>query len=507
MNVVVVGDIGWQFLYHLGDEAMTEAAIDMLRDRQVDQITLVAGQPAVSEAFYGLPCVTRVGFKSGWSRRGNAGHLRKVATQLADATYDEKSIFAAIRDCDVVLIAGGGNMNSRDYHLLYERVAAKRIAEHFGKPLYVSSQTVGPMLLPEDRDLVVEIADYANAFGCREATTTALMRRHVARPDRVHHTLDDASVLTSDSKAREVVQELAGDKRFVVASFTNHHGSIWANRDSYYSDIAAACAAIASDNDVEVLLAPHAGSLDPAQTSRDQESNEIIAKLADSPRVRATRMITAREDVALIEAAVLSLSTRYHPTIFGPSAATPTIGIAPSYYSSIRMRGSMRNVGLERFVLPTSSMHLLRDAAREAIGKDESLARFLESARERALGFQHAWWDGLTDAMRTGSDVNFTATLEAEAYVPAGSWSAENEIIIPVFDNYAKTVDLSKELAGFLKDARESKKQLTASVEATQEKLTKAESDLEQSRATVSRYKNRKVVRLADKLGRMLPGR
>ncbi|WP_061962861.1 polysaccharide pyruvyl transferase family protein [Demequina aurantiaca] len=500
MNVVVVGDIGWQFLYHLGDEAMTEAAIDMLRERGVDAITLVAGEPHIAERFYGLPAVPRVRFKAAWTRARNDWRLKDVGRVLAEEDWDDMPIYPAIRDADAVLIAGGGNMNSRDYHLLYERVAAKRIAEHFGKPLYVSSQTVGPMLLPEDRELVVEIADYAQAFGCREETTTALMRRYVARPERVHHTLDDASVLTSDDKARKVVKELAGDEQFVVASFTNHHGSIWENRDTYYSDIAAACAAISADNDVDVLLAPHAGSLDSAQTSRDQESNEIIAELADSSRVRATRMITAREDVALIEAAVLSLSTRYHPTIFGPSAATPTVGIAPSYYSSVRMRGSMRNVGLERFVLPTSSMHLLRDAAREAIAKDVDLTHFLESARERARAFQNDWWDALASAMSAGAPVEFSATLESETYVPTGAWSAENEIITPVFDDYARSVDRSAELAASLENAREANEELSSALEVSQEKL-------ELSRATVERIKNRKVVKLADRLGRLLPGR
>jgi polysaccharide pyruvyl transferase WcaK-like protein len=492
MNVVILGDIGWQYLYHLGDEAMTEAAIDMLRDRGVDEITLVAAQPAVAEAFYGLPCVTRVGFKSTWSRAGNNGHLSRLTDTLA-GEIPEGTIFSAIRDCDSVLIAGGGNMNSRDYHLLYERLAAKRIAEHFGKPLYVTSQTVGPMLSEEDRDRVVEIADYALAFGCREATTAALVRQHVSHATRVHHTLDDATVLTADPRSRAAVGQLAGNKPFVVASFTNHPGTIWPDDATYYADIANACASIAGENDVDILLAPHAGSLDPSQTSRDQDSNEIIASLAATDRVRATRMITAREDVALIEASALSLSTRYHPTIFGPAAATPTIGIAPSYYSSVRMRGSMRNVGLERFVLPTSSMHLLGEAAAEAIAKDRSLSTFLDTTRERTHAFQHGWWNALAAAMVVAGEVDFADTLSPGMFLPQGDWSVTNETILPVFDDYAQSIDRSGVLAAELDTQRAANAQLTTALNASQE--------------AIARYKSRKVVRVANWLGRLQPGR
>lgn len=493
MNVVIIGNIGWQYLYHLGDEAMTEAAIDMLRNRGVSDITLVASEPPIAEAFYGLPSVSRIGFSRGWSRRGNDGHLKKVTIALADNTYDEGTVYSAIRDCDVVLIAGGGNMNTRDYHLLYERLATKRIAEHFGKPLYVSSQTVGPMLSPEDRELVVEIADYALGFGCRETTTAALLQEHVAYPERIHLTLDDAIVLAADDSAYKAVDELAGDGPFVVASFTDHHGTIWRDNASYYQDIAHACRTIAEYNNVDVVLAPHAGSLDSGETSRDQHSNDAIARLANSDRVRATRMITAREDVALIEKAALSLSTRYHPTVFGPAVATPTIGIAPSYYSSVRMRGSMSQVGLERFVLPTSSMHLVPDAAAEAIAQDTALTTFLNGSRDRASSFQHAWWDALAEAMRSAVEVVFDRSLATPHYEPQGEWSSVNQTIFPVFDDYAQAVDLSRALARTLADERMEHERVAGQLASTRDALT--------------RLRGHKVVRAAAWVGRKLPRR
>lgn len=493
MNVVIVGDIGWRYLYHLGDEAMTEAAIDLLGARGVDDITLVAGQPSVAQELYGHTAVPRVRFSADWSRARNDWRLKDVARVLEEQDWDDNPIYSAIRTCDAVLIAGGGNMNTRDYHLLYGRVAAKRIAEHFGKPLYVSSQTVGPALSPEDLDLVVEIADYARAFGCREATSASLMREHVAHPERIFHTLDDAILLESDAPARTAAEELAGAGPYVVASFTDHRGPMWKSKDAYRRDVAALCREIAQRCDVDVLLVPHAGSLNPKKHIRDQLSNTLIEELASSPRVRATRMVTAREDVALIENATLSISTRYHPLIFAAATATPAVAIAPSFYSSIRMRGAMRNIGFERFILPTSAKHLVIDAVMEAVAQSAALRTALVGASERALAFQNAWWDALTEAMRVGGDVTLKATLDpGGAYEPQGEWSVANEAIVPVYDEYAQVADRNRALTALLDEEKLAKDRLTE--------------ELASARASVARYQARKVIRAADwlrkKLGR-----
>ncbi|WP_061960869.1 polysaccharide pyruvyl transferase family protein [Demequina flava] len=484
MNVVIVGDIGWRYLYHLGDEAMTEAAVDMLRARGIDDLVLVAGEPSVATDFYKLPAVSRVGFKSSWSRSRNDRVLASVADTLAQEMLPPDSIYTAIRDSDAVVIAGGGNMNSRDYHLLYERVATARIAHHFSKPLYVTSQTVGPMLSDSDRALVVEIAEIALAFGCRESTSAALVRRHVKSPEKVHHTLDDAVVLASDDEARVQARELSGPGPYVVASFTDHHGTVWPNKKAYLRDLSILCRTIAEDHDVDVVLAPHAGSLDPSQKQRDQISNTAIVELAQSSRVRATRMITAREDVALVEGAALSLSTRYHPAIFAIATATPAIAIAPSYYSSIRMRGAMRNVGFERFAIPASAQHLLRDAVGEALSRTDRYTTALRTASVYSRELQSRWWDALVASIQGVAPVKFDEGPGAATYAPSGQWSHDVETIVPIFDNYARTLDRVSQLKAELQSVR-------AEADATAD--------------TLARYRDRKVIRGADRVGRLIP--
>ncbi|WP_430868447.1 polysaccharide pyruvyl transferase family protein [Demequina aurantiaca] len=499
MNVVVIGDIGWQYLYHLGDEAMTEAAIDQLRERGITNITLVAGQPEVAEQFYGLPSVARAGFNTKWSRDGNEGHLRVMEELLESGDFEEGGIHAAIRDCDAVLIAGGGNLNSTHFHHLYERLAAKRMAEFFGKRLYVTSQTVGPVLTPVDREKVAEIADYAECFGAREESTYKLMTSLAQRPERVFHTMDDAVMLRSDAKSVAAVEAMGLPDRYILASFSNGHGTAFKNAHSYYRAMAKLIDQLAVRNDIDVLLAPHAGSFDPARTTRDQDSDLAIAGYSTSGRVRNLGLITAREDVALIERAALSLSTRYHAAVFAPAATTPTAAIAPSYYSSIRMRGALRNVGAERFVVPAVSMHLAVDAFSELLEQDEAIRAHLAGTQRVTVGYQSTWWDAMTQSMLGGEWRDPGHLPRVETYVPVGEWSAQNEKVIPIFDQFTQEIEALRGDNAALRD------QLM-----TEERINiKSEALLARAHDNVERYRSRKVVRLANmgsQMGRKLTG-
>ncbi|WP_084127794.1 polysaccharide pyruvyl transferase family protein [Demequina sp. NBRC 110055] len=487
MNVVVIGDIGWKYLYHLGDEAMTEAAIDMLRERGVDGITLIAGDADVASAFYGLPAVPRLGFNGRWSRDGNAGHLRTVDATLAAGEFTRGTVYTAVRDADAVVIAGGGNMNAAHSHHLYERVALTRVAAHFGTPLYVTSQTVGPTLTDDDRAMVAEIAAYATSFGAREAMTHALVSGLAEDPSRVVHTLDDAAVLRADAPAREAVESFGLPDRYVAASFSNGPGTTFPDAATYYRAMARLCDELVRRHDIDVVLAPHAGSFSPERTTRDQDSNRAIVDYSTSGRVAALPLLTARQDVALVERATLSLSTRYHPAVFAPAVGTPAGCIAPSYYSSVRMRGAMRNVGLERYVLSTESLDLAAEAFGELIENAGAVRAHLAGVRHVALDYQGRWWDAIVDSMRGKPWVSPGQLPRAAVYIPDGAWSAANEASFPLYDGYTEQIERAA--------MWESEARRFAPAHAQVPEL------LSEARAA-RRYRRRKSVRMADAVGR-----
>ena len=77
------------------------------------------------------------------------------------------------------------------------------------------------MLRPGDRDRATEIANYAQYFGAREATTYELMASLVDAPERVFHTMDDAMLLTSDGESAAAVAAMDLPERYIVVSFSN----------------------------------------------------------------------------------------------------------------------------------------------------------------------------------------------------------------------------------------------------------------------------------------------
>ena len=174
LNVVVIGDIGWPHLYHVGDEAMTEAALAELKRRGVVDITLIAADPDVAKYLHGTHAVPRFHFKLRWPRPWQDSHLRKVLAPLRSYTRGPGpalTVYDAVHDADAVIIAGGGNLTSTYVHQLYERLALVRVAKHFNKPVYATSQTIGSTFRPADVPVIAEILQSVEVFGAREQYT------------------------------------------------------------------------------------------------------------------------------------------------------------------------------------------------------------------------------------------------------------------------------------------------------------------------------------------------
>ena len=413
MKVVVVGDVSWKGRYHLGDEAMTEAAITQLRERGAE-VTLVAGEPGISSEFYGVKCVPIFGFVREPSRAAQEDRLKSIVAAVRGeraAGAADASIIEAVRSADAVVIAGGGNLNSTGPHHIYERVALKRVAQVAGIPLFVSSQTVGPHLQPRDREMVQEIAWYARVFGARERGTTALMREICGeKRGRVVHTLDDALLLDPSENRVELRTALNLPARYVLGSFTYHQGSTGIPPEEYYRRVAGILDSIVVAHNIDIVLLPHMGVL--GVEKQEGERNDVyghdrVVHYSQSGRIQSLKMISARELLAVTSEAEFTVSTRYHPVIFGPAVGVPAIGIVTSYYSAQRMRGALANFGMESFALPFETWSSLfgprlMDAMRDRL--EEFVAHAREAgASQRA--YQRRWWDSIVANIEGSGEV------------------------------------------------------------------------------------------------------
>lgn len=419
MKIIVIGDISGGGNYHLGDEAMSEVAVEQLQARGAE-VTIIADRPEISAPLYGVPAVRRFEL---WREQTRAKKLARMDVIMravrgeGDLPEAVRETTEAVRQADAIVVAGGGNLNSHmtENHLL-ERLLLARIAQHEQIPMYVSSQTVGPVIVEQDRALLRELACSVRVFGAREASTAALMRELCGDDATIVHTLDDVILMDPVAEAAELRASLELPERYIVASFTMHSGTTGLTREAYYRELATMLDGIIEAHDVNVVLLPHMGKL--GENNADREGSDVfgherIVHYARSSRIRSFDMMRSSHLAAVTEAAQFTLSTRYHPVVFGVGLGVPAVSLVTSYYSAIRMRGALANVGMESLAIPFEAWGELFGtkllAALDA--RREALMSHVSGVRETQRSYQSQWWDGIV-ADAAGSGAVVTADLE-----------------------------------------------------------------------------------------------
>ncbi|MCK0117823.1 polysaccharide pyruvyl transferase family protein [Isoptericola sp. S6320L] len=421
---------------------MTDYALEALRARGVDAVTVVAGEPEVSSAFYGVEAVRRIGFRNSLDRSHNARRLAAVldvARGRGSLKADDPAhaVVDAVRDADAVLVAGGGNLNSFFPQHIYERAALTGVARALGKPYALTSQTVGPLVRDDDRKVLEEMLGGAVAVGVREEATERLVLEMGADPARVARSMDDAYGLVATDTERVAVESWA-TRPYVVASFAEKASTTLISQDDYHALAARTLRDLGEELDLDVLLVPHAGTLADGETARDQESNAKIAALAGG-RVRPTGMPTARQLTALTDGAELVVGTRYHPAIFAARSGVPAVSIAPNMYSSVRMRYSARNVGTGDYVvsLDTWKNGGLQRAAGELLENQQAMRQHLDGVRAVRVVEHERWWDALVSALGSGSPVPADLGLrDIEMFRSPGSWTPANVALLEATERF-----------------------------------------------------------------------
>ena len=181
-KVLVAGDIG-QPVYHVGDEAMTVASATffagrgariVLATRDEEHSRQLIGAGAAGEEYEYLPYLLfpwapaqreqTLELLEEYLRSGVMPTLPKFAP---DATKI-RAFVEGVCAVDAVVISGGGNLNSRYGWLLYERAAIALVAEYRKIPLFISGQSLGPVLSNTDAEVLERMLRSAVAVAVRE---------------------------------------------------------------------------------------------------------------------------------------------------------------------------------------------------------------------------------------------------------------------------------------------------------------------------------------------------
>ena len=437
-RVLVIGDIG-QHTYHVGDEAMTIASAQALSEggaavtlmtRDVDHSARYIGAAVNHEAVNheaaqheaGAPYEYLPFFLFPWApaeRELTLAALECVLTQLhADRerpsvtelvalpqvqalpevlhplaqTVERMVEFAdAITTMDVLVVSGGGNLNSRYGWLLYERAAAVRAAEHAGVPVYVTGQSLGPVLSPEDAQVLERMLRTARSVTVREHSSLAWCRE---RGIDARLSVDDATDYLAASPARTLHYAEGVSAGQALDELPERYVCVTVNEctEQQAQQLARLLDNMWREHGYASVFLSHFGDPQNPESGDIQTHQRIAEQLSPSTPATLLPILHADQSITVHRAAAFTLTSRYHPAVFSAAAGIPVLALVPDAFTQMRVGGALRQYGLGEFTLPLGMLagavpELMVAAAlrHAAVASDARRTELLEALRaERA---------------------------------------------------------------------------------------------------------------------------
>lgn len=437
-RVLVIGDIG-QHTYHVGDEAMTIASAQALSEggAAVTLMTRDVGHSAryigaavnheavIHEAAHheaGAPYAYLPFFLFPWApaeRELTLAALECVLAQLhADRerpsvtelvalpqvqalpevlhplaqTVERMVEFAdAIATMDAVVVSGGGNLNSRYGWLLYERAAAVRAAEYAGVPVYVTGQSLGPVLSPEDAQVLERMLRTARSVTVREHSSLAWCRE---RGIDARLSVDDATDYLPASPARTLHYAEGVSAGQALDELPERYVCVTVNEctEQQAQQIACLLDNMWREHGYAPVFLSHFGDPQNPESGDIQTHQRIAEQLSPSTPATLLPILHADQSVTVHRGAAFTLTSRYHPAVFSAAAGIPVLALVPDAFTQMRAGGALNLYGLGEFTLPLGMLaggvpELMVAAAlrHAAVASDARRTELLEALRaERA---------------------------------------------------------------------------------------------------------------------------
>lgn len=432
-RVLVIGDIG-QHTYHVGDEAMTIASAQALSEggaavtlmtRDVDHSARYIGAAVNHEAAQheaGAPYEYLPFLLFPWApaeRELTLAALECILTELhADRerpsvtelvvlpqvqalpevlhplaqTVERMVEFAdSIAAMDAVVVSGGGNLNSRYGWLLYERAAAVSAAEHAGVPVYVTGQSLGPVLNPEDAQILERMLRTARSVTVREHSSLAWCRK---RGIDARLSVDDATDYLPASPARTLHYAEGVSAGQALDELPERYVCVTVNEctEQQAQQIACLLDNMWREHGYAPVFLSHFGDPQNPESGDIQTHQRIAEQLSPSTPATLLPILHADQSVTVHRGAAFTLTSRYHPAVFSAAAGIPVLALVPDAFTQMRVGGALRQYGLGEFTLPLGMLaggvpELMVAAAlrHAAVASDARRTKLLEVLRtERA---------------------------------------------------------------------------------------------------------------------------
>ena len=427
-RVLVIGDIG-QHTYHVGDEAMTIASAEALSEGGA-AVTLMTRDVGHSARYIGAAVNHEAGapyeylpfLLFPWApaeRELTLAAFECVLTELhadrehpstaelsvlpqvqalpevlhpLEQTVERMVEFAdSIAAMDAVVISGGGNLNSRYGWLLYERAAAVCAAEHAGVPVYVTGQSLGPVLNPEDAQVLERMLRTAQSVTVRERSSLAWCRE---RGIDARLSVDDATDYLVASPVRTLHYAEGVSASQVLDELPERYVCVTVNEctEQQAQQIARLLDSIWREHGYAPVFLSHFGDPQNPESGDIQAHQRIAEQLSPSTPATLLPILHADQSITVHRAAAFTLTSRYHPAVFSAAAGIPVLALVPDAFTQMRVGGALSQYGLGEFTLPLGMLagavpELIVAAAlrHAAVASDARRTELLEALRaERA---------------------------------------------------------------------------------------------------------------------------
>ena len=391
-RVLVIGDIG-QHTYHVGDEAMTIASAQALSEGGA-AVTLMTRDVGHSARYIGAANREAVHHEMGapyeylpfflfpWApaereltlaalecilAQLHAGRERPSITELValpqvqvlpevlhplEQTIERMVDFAdSIAAMDAVVVSGGGNLNSRYGWLLYERAAAVRAAEHAGVPVYVTGQSLGPVLNPHDAQVLERMLRTARSVTVREHSSLAWCRE---RGIDARLSVDDATDYLVASPVRTLHYAEGVSASQVLDELPERYVCVTVNEctEQQAQQIARLLDSIWREHGYAPVFLSHFGDPQNPESGDIQVHQRIAEQLSPSTPATLLPILHADQSVTVHRGAAFTLTSRYHPAVFSAAAGIPVLALVPDAFTQMRAGGVLSLYGLGEFTLP-----------------------------------------------------------------------------------------------------------------------------------------------------------
>lgn len=392
-RVLVIGDIG-QHTYHVGDEAMTIASAQALSEggaavtlmtRDVDHSARYIGAAVNHEAAQheaGAPYEYLPFLLFPWApaeRELTLAALECILTELhADRerpsvtelvvlpqvqalpevlhplaqTVERMVEFAdSIAAMDAVVVSGGGNLNSRYGWLLYERAAAVSAAEHAGVPVYVTGQSLGPVLNPEDAQVLERMLRTARSVTVREHSSLAWCRE---RGIDARLSVDDATDYLPASPARTLHYAEGVSAGQALDELPERYVCVTVNEctEQQAQQLARLLDNMWREHGYASVFLSHYGDPQNPESGDIQVHQRIAEQLSPSTPATLLPILHADQSITVHCGAAFTLTSRYHPAVFSAAAGIPVLALVPDAFTQMRVGGALNLYGLGEFTLP-----------------------------------------------------------------------------------------------------------------------------------------------------------